>query len=150
MPPGDRLAGWALTAEGLPVVATAQGLVLPGRDRIAWHAVEKASWDRPRLTVRVLAEGQAVRSGAGPSYDVVLEDPRDLPEVVRTRVTGSVAWSSHARLQPSGGVRVVGRRHPDREVFDWQLVFDADTDPDDPSIRAQAQDVLEAARRTIG
>lgn len=131
-------------------MATARGLVLPGRDRIAWHEVEKATWDRPRLTVLVLADGPAVRSGAGPSYDVVLDDPRDLPEVVRTRVTGSVAWSSHARLQPSGGVRVVGRRNPEREVFDWQLVFDADTDPSDLSIRAQAQDVLEAARRTIG
>lgn len=150
MPPGDRLASWALTPEGFPVVATTQGLVLPGRDRISWHAVEKASWDRPRLTVLVLADGPAVQSGAGPSYAVVLDDPRDLPEVVRTRVTGSVAWSSHATLQPSGGVRVVGRRNPDREVFDWQLVFDVGTDPTDPGIRAQAQDVLEAARRTIG
>lgn len=150
VPQGDRLAGWAMTADGRPVVATEQGLVLPDAGRVAWHAVEKATWERPRLTVLVLAEGPAVRSGAGPSYSVVLDDPRNLAEVVRTRVTGSVAWSSHATLRPAGGVRIVGRRNPDREVFDWQLVFDRDTDLDDPLVQAQAQELLEAARRTIG
>lgn len=149
MAKGDRLAGWALTEDGLPVVATARGLVLPGRELLAWHAIEKVSWVPPALSVRALADGPAVVAGTGPAYDVVLADPGGLPDVVRTCVTGSVAWSSHSALT-GGGVRVVGRRNPDREVFDWQLVFDQGTDLDDPRVRAQAEQVLEAARRTIG
>ncbi len=117
---------------------------------MAWHAVEKATWVPPTLSVRVLADGAAVVAGTGPAYLVVLSEPGGLPEVIRTRVTGSVAWSSHSRLRPAGGVRVVGRRNPDREVFDWQLVFDQGTDLEDPSVRAQAEQLLEAARRAIG
>ncbi|MCW2665944.1 MAG: hypothetical protein JWN57_906 [Frankiales bacterium] len=144
--PGDRRLAWAVTTDGEPVVATARGLLLPGRERLAWGRVERAGWQRPRLVVVEVAEIE----GTGPTVAVELAQEGDLPDVVHTRVTGSVAWSSHAKLQPAGGVRVVGRRSPGLEVLDWQLVFDQGTDPDDPVIRAQAQAILEGARRTIG
>jgi hypothetical protein len=150
VPAGERLAGWALTDAGEPVVATSSGLLLPGREPVAWQDVERASWAPPVLRVLVLPQGQAVVAGTGPSYEVSLQQPGDLPDVIRTRVTGSVAWSSHSRLSPSGGVRVVGRRKAGLEVLDWQLVFDAGTDPDDPVARGQAEALLLAARRTIG
>jgi hypothetical protein len=65
-------------------------------------------------------------------------------------VSGSVGWSSHYRLRPRGGVRVVGRRRPGQDLLDWQLVYDAGTDLDDPLVRAQADELLLSARRTVG
>lgn len=146
--PGERRVAWALTDEGAPVLATDRGLRLPGRDLLVWEQVERASFARPVLTVTELAEVE----GSGPRHEVRLDldSGTDLPEVVRTRVAASVAWSSHLRLVPAGGVRIVGRRRPGLEVLDWQLVFDRDTDPLDPSLRAQAEQHLAAARRTVG
>jgi hypothetical protein len=144
--PGERRMSWALTAAGEPVVATDEALVLPGGGRLEWHQVERATWQRPVLTV---LEVQPVE-GSGARHRLELADEGDLPEVVRNRVTASVAWSSHARLSPRGGVRVVGRRRAGRETLDWQLVYDPGTDLADPLVRAQAEELLEGARRTIG
>ena len=144
--PGERRVAWALTAAGEPVVATDAALVLPGDVRLEWHRVERAGWQRPRLTVLEVAGVE----GAGARHELELADEGDLPEVVRTRVTASVAWSSHSRLAPRGGVRVVGRRRPGLEVLEWQLVYDPGTDLADPLVRAQAEELLEGARRSIG
>ncbi len=144
--PGDRRVAWALTPDGAPVVAAELGLYLPGRERLDWSDVEKAVWSRPVLTVTEVAEVE----GSGAAYDVELSGDGDLPEAVRARVTASVAWSSHTRLAAAGGVRVVGRRLPGREVLSWQLVYDRDSDLGDPLVRAQAEQVLLAARRTVG
>ena len=48
------------------------------------------------------------------------------------------------------GVRVVGRRRPGQDLLDWQLVYDAGTDLDDPLVRVQADELLLTARRTVG
>ena len=146
LPPGERRVAWATTTSGEPVVATDRGLLLPDGAQLPWEAVERASWQRPQLTVFEVAEV----AGTGPRHVLQLTDDGDLPEVVHTRVTASVAWSDHSKLVPSGGVRVVGRRQPDRDALLWQLVYDADTDLDDPLVRAQAEQRLDAARRTIG
>jgi hypothetical protein len=143
---GERRVSWATTESGEPVVATDRGLRLPGRDPLPWTDVEKAAWEPPVLTVSQVAEVE----GAGPATSVRLADEGDLPQVVRARVTASVVWSSHARLRPAGGVRIVGRRAPGLEVLDWQIVFDRGTDPADPAVRAQADQLLELARRSVG
>lgn len=146
--PGERRVGWALTTAGLPVVTSDRRLHLPGAEPLAWGEIEKAVWRRPRLTVWQLAQVEQ----SGPSWTVDLDDDDgDVPEIIRARVSASVAWSAHSKLAPSGGVRVVARRRVDRDdSFAWQLVFDRDTDPQDPGVRAQAEQLLEAARRTIG
>ena len=147
LPPGDRRVAWATTAEGAAVVATEGGLLLPARDALLpWRQVERATWERPLLRVR---EADRTAS-AGVLHELALEDPGDLPAVVRDRVTGSVAWSQYAKVAPEGGVRVVGRRVPGADLLEWQLVFDAGTDVADPLVRAQAEHALKAARRTIG
>ena len=144
--PGERRTAWGLTPGGEPVVATDRGLRLPGTSRIDWHDVEKATWARPVLTVvRV-----AATAGSGERHTVQLEQEGNLPDAVRSAVTGSVGWSSHYRLHPRGGVRVVGRRRPGQDLLDWQLVFDPGTDHDDPDVQAQSAQLLLAARRTIG
>ena len=144
--PGERRLAWGLTPAGEAVVATDLGLRLPGEPRLDWADVERATWRRPLLVVTRVA---AV-DGAGARWQVELEQEHELADVVRTRVTDSVAWSNHVKLRPAGGVRVVGRRRPGQELLDWQLVFDAGTDPDDPELRAQAELLVADARRTIG
>lgn len=144
--PGERRLAWALTTAGDPVVATEAGLRVPGGERLDWPDVEKATWQRPALEVVEVA----TVSGTGRRWRFALEDEADLPDVVRSAVTASVAWSTHVRLHPDGGVRVVGRRRRGQELLDWQLVYDRGTDPDDLGVQAQAQAFLADARRTIG
>ena len=148
LPAGEHRVAWALTTDGLPVVATDRGLRLPDRALLPWEGIERASFAQPVLTLTELALVEG--SGARHALELDLDGVTDLPEVVRTRVAASVAWSSHLRLVPAGGVRIVGRRQPGLEVLDWQLVFDRDTDPHDAGLRAQAEQHLEAARRTVG
>lgn len=144
--PGERRLAWGLTPAGEAVVASSLGLRLPGADRLPWHLVERASWARPLLTVLQVAPVE----GTGARSTVQLEDEGDLPDAVRTAVTGSVGWSQHYRLRPSGGVRLVGRRRAGQELLDWQVVYDAGCDPDDPGLRAQVEELLLSARRTVG
>ena len=143
---GEHRVAWAVTTDGAPVVATDRALVLPDGGRLEWPQVERATWRPPLLTVLEVAEVE----GTGAAHALALSQEGELPAVVRTRVTGSVAWSSHERLSPRGGVRVVGRRVPDEELLRWQLVYDVGTDRDDPLVRAQAEALLEGARRAIG
>ncbi len=143
---GERRLAWGLTVTGEAVVATDLGLRLPGAARIDWPDVERVNWQRPELTVLGIAQV----AGAGSHQQVELADDGGLPEVVRSQVTASIGWSRHHRLQPAGGVRLVGRRRPGRELLDWQLVYDRDTDPADEGQRAQAEALLLDARRTIG
>jgi hypothetical protein len=151
LPDGDRRSGWALTVTGEPVVAASSGLLMPGRDVVAWADVERVAWQRPVLTVVELAEREPRVSGAGRTTTLRLSDDEGgLPEVVHAAVTSSVAWSTHVRLQAGGGVRVVGRRRPGSELLDWQAVFDRGTDTDDPAVRGQADAVVARSRRAIG
>jgi hypothetical protein len=144
--PGERRLGWGVTTQGDAVLATSVGLRLPGAERLDWADVERATWRRPVLVVvRVSAV-----DGSGPRWQLELDAEQELADAVRAQVTASVGWSDHVRLRPSGGVRLVGRRRPGQDLLDWQLVFDAGTDPDDPAIRAQAEAVLFDVRRRIG
>lgn len=151
LPEGDRRVGWALTASGEPLVAGAGCLVLPDGRPVAWRDVERAIWKRPVLTVVEIAAGPAPVTGTGRTTTVELAgDDGDLPALVHSAVTGSIAWSTHARLEPGGGVRVVGRRRPGWDSLDWQAVFDPGTDVHDPRVRAQAEALVERSRRAIG
>ncbi|HWH29110.1 MAG TPA: hypothetical protein VNU26_09135 [Mycobacteriales bacterium] len=151
VPRGDRRVAWALTDDGRPVVVTTLGLLLPGGDLLPWAQVEHVGWQRPVLTVDELAPGAAPVGGTGRTTVLrLVDDDGGLPDAVRAGVSGSVAWSTHVRLQPTGGVRVVGRRQPGSDDLQWQTVYDAGTDVADPAVRAQAAAVVARSRRTIG
>lgn len=144
--PGERRRAWGVTTAGDPVVATDLGLHLPRTPRLDWADVERATWRRPVLGVSKVAQVD----GAGARWQLELAEESDLADVVRSAVTASVAWTNHVRLQPAGGVRVVGRRRPGLDALEWQLVYDRDTDPTDPALVAQAEAIVEQARRAIG
>ena len=143
--PGERRLAWGLTLDGRAVVATAERLLLPDAV-LTWPQVERAGWQPPRLTVAETAEVE----GAGTSHVVELAEAGDLPGIVRARVTSSIGWSDQRRLTPAGTVRLVGRRVPGRDALLWQLVFGRDTDPHDPLLRAQAEQLLAEVRATLG
>jgi hypothetical protein len=131
------------------VVVTTLGLWLPGRDRLGWHQIHKATWSGNQLTVV-----PSVPVGDGSSYTVMaddaavavnLGDPGNVPLTVRQRVTKSVAYTAHHPL-PDGGVRVVARRVPGRNGVTWHVRYDDGTDAADPSVAAfTAELVAEAA-----
>jgi hypothetical protein len=144
--PLERRLAWGVTTSGQAVVATDRALHLPEQDPLPWWEVERASWQRPQLVVLRVAPVQ----GTGQRWTVELAEEHQLAEVIRAQVTTSVAWSTHLRLAPAGGVRIVGRRRPGQDALDWQLVFDAGTDAGDPALRAQAEAAMLDAQRTIG
>jgi hypothetical protein len=134
--PDERVLAWAYVGpeQGGPViVATNRGLWVPGRDRLGWHDIHKAQWSGRELRVTP-AEVAEVRDDYAvlvdaPVLSLLLLEPNEVPEQVRTRVTRSVAYTSHHPL-PVGGVRVVGRRVSGVDGLSWAVRYDAGTPVD--------------------
>lgn len=140
-----RRLAWGLTPDGTPLVATATGLHA-GRIVLPWTQVEKVLWKPPLLTLVETAEVE----GTGLQHTWELTEDARLAETVRARVTSSVGWSDRRALVPEGAVRLVGRRVTGQDLLQWQLVFEAGTDPHDPLLRAQAEAMVLDLRRTLG
>jgi hypothetical protein len=164
----ERVLAWARTAEdaNAVVVVTTLGLWVPGRPRLGWHQINKATWSGARLTVvPAVAVGdpvpmdghgtsRPVRGDAAVSFVVMaddaavsvhLADPGDVPTAVRQRVTRSVAYTVHHPLS-TGGVRVVARRVPGMDGLAWHVRYDEGTHTADPAVIATtAELVAEAA-----
>jgi hypothetical protein len=139
--PGERVLAHAATPAGGHAVATDRALHLPDGTRLPWQRVDKALWDD---------EGLRVLAVDGNEYRVALPDPGLLPETVRERVTASIVANRHVRLGNRGGVRLVARRAPGTDTLEWEFVFDRGLDPDDPGLRALAEQALEEIRRSLG
>jgi hypothetical protein len=149
----ERVVSWATLDDGSVVVATQRGLWLPapgGAERVLWHLVDRAVWRDGTLTlVTAVDPGDGVLEEQ-PARSVRLAAPRDLPPTVRARVQATIGYSRHHRLQPGGGVHVVGRRVPGHDGLTWQIVFDAGTDRDDPLLRVQAGRLVDEAKVETG
>jgi hypothetical protein len=150
----ERIITWAPladpTAAAGAVVVTTRGVFLPGRERLGWHEIHKATWSSPRLVVvpgRQIAEGDGYVVMADDAPVVVaLSKPDDVPDQVRQRVTKSVAFTHHQPV-PGGGIRVVGRRIPGRNGLVYHVRYDDGTDGTDPEVVAFTSElVAEAAR----
>jgi hypothetical protein len=135
----ERVVAWARVTEHAAVVATNLGVFLPGRaTRLGWHEIHKAVWTGRELVITpatVVEQRQeyAVVTDAAP-LAVTLPEPGELPHVVRTRVTGSVSFSSHQPV-PGGGVRVVARKVPSMDGLRWAARYDEGTDPFAPAVQ---------------
>ena len=151
--PDERVLAWAAVSspEGA-LVATNLGLWLPDGKRLGWHEVHKAAWSGRELRITP-AEVAEERSGYtvlvdGPVLGFLLLEPGELPDQVRTRVTRSVAYTSHHPLN-AGGVRVVGRRVPGRNGLSWAVRYDGGTPVSHEAVIELTGELVSAAQGAI-
>ncbi|WP_084962487.1 hypothetical protein [Thermoactinospora rubra] len=137
---GERVIAHAAGADGY-LVATERALLLPEGVRVPYETVERAWWEDDGLHL-TLTDGS--RAGAR------VDEPGRLPEAVRERVNATIVVNKHVELPGRGGVRLIARRRPGGDLLGWRLVFDEGLDPDDPGLRAQAEQALEGVRRSMG
>jgi len=136
--PGDRVLAYAEGPDGY-VIAADKALYLGG-ERVPWFQVDRGVWDE---------EGLTVTTTDGRSRRVLLPEPGRIPEAVRERVIASIVVNHYVPLDARGGVRLVARK-ADADRLIWEFVFDAGLDPDDPGLRALAEQALEETRRSFG
>ncbi|MFC6881204.1 MULTISPECIES: hypothetical protein [Actinomadura] len=143
---GERILASAPTRGGSHVVATTSALHIPappdGFTRVPYERVDQATWKDGWLHVQETSSGAA--------HHVRLTEPGSVPETVRERVTATVAVTHSATLPGGGTVRIAGRRPTTGGDVRWTFVFEAGLDPDDPGLRAQAEQILESLRRQTG
>ncbi|MET9337407.1 MULTISPECIES: hypothetical protein [unclassified Nonomuraea] len=137
---GERVLTFARSGEGY-VVATDLALFLPDGERVPWEQVERAAWDD---------EGLNLTTSDGRRLSAPVTEPNRLPEAVRERVNSTIVVNKYVPLPSRGGVRLVARRAPGSNDFTWKLHFDEGLDPDDPGLRAHAEQALEGIRRSMG
>lgn len=152
---GERVLAHARLEDGGYAVATERGLWLRGSraagsyERRNWSGVTKVVWDAADSALVMWA------LGGGDSLVPVRErlrlaEPGFLPETVRERVTASIVVSRHVPLVGRRGVLVAGRRDPGGQQIRWSLTFDVGVDPDDPEVRARAEQGLAELRAQAG
>ncbi|NBE99176.1 hypothetical protein FE391_37440 [Nonomuraea sp. KC401] len=137
---GERVLTFTHTPDG-HVVATNLALHLADGTRLPYEQIDRASWDE---------EGMRVLTTDGRWHAERIAEPRMLPETLRERVNATIVVNKHVDLPGKGGVRLVARRKPGGEVLGWTFVFDDGLDPEDPGLRAQAEQALEGMRRSMG
>jgi len=148
----ERVLAWAGVSDGRAVVATTRGLWVPEGGRLGWHEIHKAAWSGRELRVTPaevaeVREAYAVLIDA-PVVSFLLLEPGELPDQVRTRVTRSVAYTSHHAL-PTGGVRVVGRRVSGVDGLSWAVRYDSGTPVDHEGVVRVTDELVEAAQSAI-
>ena len=148
----ERILAWAKVGEGQDqaLVATNRGLWLPGGRRLGWHEIHKAAWSGRELRITP-AEVAHERNGYtvlvdAPVVGFLVLEPGELPDQVRTRVTRSVAYTTHHPLPPHGGVRVVGRRISGVNGLSWSVRYDAKTAVDAEPVIEVTDQLVEAAK----
>ncbi|MFG1943775.1 hypothetical protein [Nonomuraea sp. NPDC048826] len=138
--PGERVLAFTPSDDG-HLVATTLALFLPDGTKLPYETIDKASWDE---------HGLRLSTTGGDRHQVRVPEPRLLPETLRERVNATIVVNKHVPLPGDGGVRLVARRRPGGDDVGWTLVFDEGLDPDDPGLRAQAEQALEGMRRSMG
>jgi hypothetical protein len=144
---GERLLAWASTADGATIGGTRDAFYAPAR--VPWEQVEAADWDRETTTLRLSEVGRW--GAARPEHVYTVAEPGRLVELIRERVTASVVYQRHVRVDARRGVRVIARRPPGRAAdVSWVFEYDEGVDPDDPAVRLAAAEALATARGEVG
>jgi hypothetical protein len=149
--PGERALA-ATRSDDAWLIGTERALYLrldSDWHRIPWERVDQATWDgdTERLVVIEVADyGQPQ-----PRHEIAMDEPGQLLELVRERVTASVLLSRHVPVSGSRGLQVVARRSPvaGGEV-DWSVRLADSLDPDDPQVARAIQQALADARAELG
>ena len=113
--------------------------------RLRWDLIDKATWEPPllALNVRDSPDSEVV------SVLVAIDTDAELPAVVRECVTNSIVVNSRIEV-PGGSARVVARRNPDDGILSWRVVLSEGVSPNDPTVRAAADQELAELRSTLG
>jgi hypothetical protein len=148
--PEERVVAWA-AADDKALVATTQALWLPDR-RLGWHEIHKVAWSgrELRITPAEVAEERPEYAVLvdGPVIGYLLLEPGELPDQVRTRVTRSVAYTSHHPMTV-GGVRVVGRRVSGRNGLSWAVRYDSGTPVKLSTVTELTDELVAAAQKSV-
>jgi hypothetical protein len=144
---GERVLAWAPVQPAGFAIASDAALYLPVPQmiRLSWDLISKATFSEAAVLV---VEGRGAPADRDRSWRVALEEPGALPTVVYERVTSSVVVSERVPLRGELGARFVARRAG--EGLRWTVTFDAGLDPQDPSVRAEADAALAELRATLG
>lgn len=148
---GERVLAWGIGTTAQPdssfVVATSAALYDQRTGaRYGWIDIIKGTWEEPELHL-TLAEG-----GASKRILIRVDQANDLPAAVRDRVTDTVVVSEYLELGDGAGAQFVARREPGGSLEDirWSVVFDSGLDPQDPGLRAAADEALAGLRSSLG
>jgi hypothetical protein len=137
--PHERVLEWAGVETGGWCVASTYGLRCPDD-----YALLR--WDEIRH-VTYVAPVMEVEPNDGPVRQLRLNEARRLAEVVRDRVTSSIAYDRHVRITSDGkGVRILARRRPDTDALSWLPAYDDGLDLDDPAVKSRVEAALYDAR----
>jgi hypothetical protein len=144
--PKEKILAWVDDGSGRVVVASETALHLqrtpPEYSRLGWEQVERASYDSGTLTVVLTPElGSA-------TLRIPVGEGRELPVVVRDRVTASVLVNRFVPLRGDAGVRIVGRRQENGEVL-WRSELDAAL-AGDATAQGEAAIALAEVRAEVG
>ncbi len=159
LPRGERVLA-AYAADATWLLGTRARLVVVERDpagesdlraaRLPWEQVEDAGWDRETSTLQVREAGEFGRPRREWSLTVGEEEPRELLELLRERVTASIVLQRQAPVHGKRGLVVACRRNPTGGPLHWTVAFDPGVEPDDPAARAAAEDLLARMRAELG
>jgi hypothetical protein len=149
---GERVLAWTEFGAGEAVegvVAGTRDALYVGSVRIPWEQVEAADWDRETEVLRVSEVGSW--GEPRPEHRLTISEPGRLLQLVRERVTASIVLQRHVPITGRRGLRVIARRAPrGDQPIRWLFEYDAGIDPQDPDVRASAEEALAAAQQEIG
>jgi hypothetical protein len=151
LPRGDKVLASGVAHDGTWLLGTRRVLVLVTHEQrlvMPWEAVEDAAWDRDDERLRITGVGEFGRPR--PTYDLQMDEPAHLLQLLRERVTASIVLQRREPVRGRLGVMVIGRRSPVGGPITWMHAYDAGLDPDDPEVVAVADLALTQARSEVG
>lgn len=108
-----------------------------------WHEVERGSWRGESNTFRLFQMG-------GGRFDVHLDEPGRMPELIKERMQASTVATFHYDL-PRGVLRIVIRRRLDgSDEMDFYAVPSGGASLDDPKTRELAITETDRIKREYG
>jgi hypothetical protein len=144
--PGERLLAWGLTERADPVGVTTKALYVPDAGamvRVGHERIATATWEDPDLVVVLVGPDT-------PTYRLLLEQPGEVPPVLRERVTSTIVVTERVELAPGVSARITARRPPGGDDVLWAVVFDPGVDATDPELRQLAGEEIERIRTSRG